>query len=733
MLFRKRPEKWLPITISLLFVLFLSFALYFNPPPLQNFLKRFENIAYDAMLWFEYQPVSQESPIVVVDVDDRSIITEGRWPWNRKKLGKLISNLYASGAKAVAFDIIFPESEANLVDQVVQEIQAYEGKPINIPELESSKQVFNYDDQFAKALAQGNSVLGFAFTHEGQTIGELPAPLLELPPGSKIGTMIPDMSTYLANIPILQKSAKAGGFINATPDSDGILRFSPMILRHKEKVFSSLSLAAVNLFLNKPELKILVGEYQGVTAIEGIQLGKTVIPTDQWGRILVPFRGPPFSVKYVSATDILSGKAGKEAVWNKLVFIGSSATAMGDLVASAIAPIFAGIEVHAHIASGILEGYLPSRPAWEKGVRVFIILVVGAILSFTLPFIGPITSFFVTAIFASLLLLAYHYMWQVHQIVFPIVFPLLSVFILFVINEISGYLFESRRRKDLKAIFGQYVPPDYLDQMLKKRGEFGLEGESKELTVLFSDIRQFTKLCEKLPASDLKMLLNHYLTPMTEVIFHDKGTIDKYVGDMIMAFWGAPLDDPSHAEHAINASFDMHRKLKDLNQDLASLQMPPIQIGVGINTGSMNVGDMGSKYRKAYTVLGDAVNLGSRLESLTRVYNVDTVVGETTYEKTKSLFTFRLLDKVIVKGKAQAILIYEPLCKKGEETAEMREKLELHQKGLEAYMQKRWDEAEAIFMKLKEKLYDVYLSRIAAYRLTPPPEGWDGTTILESK
>lgn len=734
MFLMRRPEKWLPMAISLCFVLLLASLLYFNPPPLQSFLKRFENVAYDAMLWFEAKPVDKNSPIVIIDIDDRSIAAEGRWPWNRKKMSKLITSLYNLGAKVVAFDIIFSESEANLVDQVVEEIQTYEGKPVNIPELESSRQVFNYDDLFAKTLSQGNSVLGFAFTQEGDPIGQLPEPLIELPPDAKMGTTIPDMKSYLANIPVLNKSAKAGGFINATPDSDGILRFSPMLLKFQEKIFPSLSLAAVNLYLDKPELKILVGDYQGVVAIEGIQLGKTNIPTDAWGRVFIPFRGPPYSIEYISATDILSRKTGKESIAGKLIFIGSSATAMGDLVAAAIAPIFAGIEVHAQIASGILDGYLPSRPAWEKGVRVLVILLVGILLSLILPHLGPIASFFMTLFFASLLMIAYHFMWQEQQIVFPIVFPLLSVFVLFVINEVSGYLFESRRRKDLKAVFGQYVPPEYLDQMLRKRGEFGLEGELKELTVLFSDIRQFTNLSEKLPAAELKTLLNHYLTPMTEVIFRDRGTIDKYVGDMIMAFWGAPLDDPSHAEHAILAAFDMHRKLKELNRELVSMKMPEIEIGVGINTGSMNVGDMGSKYRRAYTVLGDAVNLGSRLESLTRLYLVDTIVGEETYERTKHLFSFRLLDKVIVKGKKQAIKIYEPLCKKEEETEEMREKLKLHQLGLEAYMQKRWDEAEAQFNKLKEdRLYDIYLKRIAAFRIQPPPDNWDGTTILESK
>ncbi len=722
----KKKEKWIPISISLFFVFVLSSLLYFNPPALQYFLRRFQNLYYDVMLDFSYKPTEKTTPIVIVDIDDKSISIEGRWPWNRKKIALLIEKLFAQKAKVVAIDFIFPEPEPNLVEQITQEIKTVP------PELEAVKTAFNYDEVFAKALALGNSVLGFAFTNDDTRVGKLPEPLLELFPNGNEGVIIPNMKGYLADIPTLEKASKAGAFINASPDFDGVIRYSPMLLRFQNQIFPSLSLAAVNLFLDKPELKILMGKYRDVDAIEGIMLGKRRIPTDAWGRILVPFRGPPFSVPYVSATDVLSGTVKKEQIENKLIFIGSSATAMGDLVATSIAPVFVGIEIHAHIASGILDGYLPYKPVWEKGAELLLILILGSVLAFSFPFLGPIISFLLTVFVIALLIFSDYKLWEKWNIVFPIFFPILFIIFLFIINEIAGYLFERRRRKDLKATFGQYVPPEYLDQMLKKSEEF-LKGESKELTVLFSDIRKFTAISEGLSAADLKKLLNDFLTPMTEAIFEEKGTIDKYVGDMIMAFWGAPLDDFSHAEHAILAAFDMQKKLKELNRELKAMQRPEIHIGIGINTGSMNVGDMGSKYRRAYTVLGDAVNLGSRLENLTRIYNVDTIVGEKTYEKTKNVFVFRMLDKVKVKGKEQAIAIYEPVCRMGEETEEMKRTLEEHKKAFDAYMQRRFDEAEALFKRMGGKLYEVYLKRIEEFRKNPPPENWDGSYTFESK
>lgn len=733
----RRKEKVIPIAIGIGFVCLLAAILYSSPKPLVEILEYLENISYDLKVRYEQNPVDKDVPIVIVDLDDRSLIEEGRWPWNRKKMGSLVSTLYSLGAKVIAMDLMFPEPEENIAETVIQALKKDESSAI-ITELEGLKSSFNNDAMFAKSLSEGNTVLGFVFKREGKPSGELPPPVFLLTSAMEGWVEIPNMQSYISNISVLQGASKSGGFINSSIDQDGVIRFTPMLLRQGHKVYPSLSLAAVKLFLGVAELSLIGEEYGDIDVLEGIQLGNTRIPTDPWGRVLIPFRGMPYSVPYVSATDVLKGVVPREAIQNKLIFVGSSATAVGDLVATSIAPVFAGIEIHAQTASGILDGYLPYKPAWGKGASIFLILLLGSILSFVLPFLGPLVSSFLTFAVIFLVIVLDHYIWKKLGIDISVIYPIFSLLVVYVMNEICSYVFDSRRRKLMKSVFGQYVPPDCIDSMLKKSGDYGLEGETKDLSVLFSDIRGFTTISESMSASDLKEFLNTYLGQMTETIFETKGTIDKYVGDMIIAFWGAPINDLQHPEHAVLAAFAMQKKLDAINLNFHKVGMPVIRIGIGVNSGAMNVGDMGSKFRRAYTVLGDAVNLGSRLEGLTKYYHVKILVGESTYEKTASLFVYRQIDRVKVKGKMIGINIYEPIGLKGAVSADVLATLEMHKQAFDAYQHQKWDEAGLLFTQIKEKdlnkeLYDIYLSRVAEYKKNPPPEGWDGTYTLESK
>jgi adenylate cyclase len=300
-----------------------------------------------------------------------------------------------------------------------------------------------------------------------------------------------------------------------------------------------------------------------------------------------------------------------------------------------------------------------------------------------------------------------------------------------------GYLFETRRRERLKEMFGQYVPEKHIDEMLRSKDNYGLLGEDRDMTVLFADIRNFTTISESLSASQLKEVLNEFFTPMTEIIFRHRGTIDKYIGDLIMAFWGAPLKDRRHAKHAINAALDMQKMVEKIQAVFAEKNWPDIQIGIGLNSGVMSVGDMGSKFRRNYTVLGDAVNLGSRIESLTKYYDAKVMVSETTQHNQKN-FVFRELDRVRVKGKQKGIKIYEVICKTEEASAELLQELEKHHTALEHYYNQRWDEAYQLFTELSlshshHKLYALYLHRITEFKRTPPPENWDGVYAHANK
>lgn len=728
-------EKWVLILLGWGVTLFFAALLYFSFPGMQKPLYFLQNIFYDYTVRHYNRKLDKNSPVVIVDIDDASIAKKGKWPWNRNQLAELIQELHQLGAKVVASDMIFPEKEENVVDTLLKKVEKIGGASLDTQSLNTLKQSLDGDKDLAKALSLGSSVLGITFKKKGTSEGFLPEPLFAIPPNIKDSISLPNWPVYLANIAVLQDAAKMGGSINAALDEDGILRFSPMIIRNNQNVFPSLSLATVYLFLDRPEFKVLLGDYKEGELIEGIQLGTRTIPLDRWGRILVPFRGPSYSTPYFSAADVLDKKIKKEEIEGKIVFFGASATAIGDLVATSVSPIFVGIEVHAQIAASILDGYLPHRPLWEKGMRLILLLSIGLSLATLLPFLGPIVTFFVTAILVGGLFYFSQYVWIKENIFFSTILPILNALIIFLINEIAGYLFERKRRKNIRQVFDQYVPPEYLKQMFEEKKKLSLEGESKELSVLFSDIWHFTSIAESLNANEIKKMLNEYLSPMTQVIFNHQGTIDKYIGDLIMAFWGAPVEDPDHAIKAVRTSLAMQKKLGEINQTLQSKIKEKLRIGIGINTGTMNVGDMGSEYRKAYTVIGDEVNLASRTESLTRIYEVNVIITQNTFEKTKSVFFHRLLDKVKVKGKEKAILIYEPICEQMEANEAIKTQLDQHHKALNAYFEKRFDEAESSFtsMKGQGKLYDLYLTRIAEFKKNPPPQDWDGTFVLESK
>lgn len=725
--------------IEILFVLSLALILYIYPAPLRSVLELFENIAYDFQIKKAYLPLSKESPIVIVDIDDESIKEQGRWPWSRKIVAELTEKLYAKGASVVVFDVSFVVPEENIADIFAKEMRKSPGTSVAIQEIEGIQSRFDFDALFAKSLTLGDSILGFFFLESGISKGVLPPPLLTLSSELENELFIPEMKSYVGNIEILQKAAKHGAFINGSPDLDGIHRSAPLIIRQGNQIYPSLGLEAARRYLLTKQVDLVLAKYGGTNVLEGIQLDKMVVHTDPYGRILIPFRGPPFSVPYISAADVIHDREEAKSLQNKLVFIGSSSTAIGDIVATSIAPVFTGVEVHANIASGIIDGYLPYRPVWGKGVSVYLVLIVGFLSILMFPLLGPIGSTICAILFPAVLIYSNHWIWIHHRIILSISFPIFTVVVLYLVNLVVSLILEEKRKREILSIFGQYIPKERIQYLVKNGGDLGLEGESKELTVLFADIQQFTRLSEGMSAQAIKQLLNLYLTPMTKIIFDHKGTIDKYVGDLIMAFWGAPINNPENAKDAVDTGLFMQNQLNSLNRELKTLQKPEIRIGIGINTGIMNVGDMGSKYRRAYTVLGDAVNLASRLEAICRFYKVDMIVGENTYIQTQKHFGYRKLDRIKVKGREQSVVIYEPLCQMEKCSTELIADLELHHHAIEAYFAQNWEEAAAFFRKLlstqpkSQALYQIYLNRIEKFQHSPPGPEWDGVYVFEEK
>jgi adenylate cyclase len=411
---------------------------------------------------------------------------------------------------------------------------------------------------------------------------------------------------------------------------------------------------------------------------------------------------------------------------------------MGDLKSTPVAPVYPGVEVHATIVDGILNNRIYYHPSWALRMTFWLTVGIGGIISVLWIALSVRELVLGTVFLTALLFFLNQYLWSTYHYVLSFLIPILLIWLVFLMNLGHGYWRESRKKSQLKSMFGQYVPPQHVEKMLTDPSVYDLEGESREMTVLFADIRNFTSITEKMTAAELKRILNDYLTPMTKIIFDHDGTIDKYVGDMIMAFWGAPLEDPDHATKAIRAALAMQKELKHRGEfKLKSGETIQINIGIGLNTGIMNVGDMGSSYRRAYTVLGDAVNLGSRLEASSKFYGAKILVGEKTREG-QTEFLFRLADKVRVKGKIEAIQAYEPLCFMSEASPELITNITRYHEGIELYYRQQWDEAEKIMEDLSRiyppiKIYKIYLERIRSFRQSPPGSDWDGVFIREEK
>jgi adenylate cyclase len=735
--FVKRHGRMRQASLSLLvvagFLLFFLISTYSS----SGVFTPLERLSYDWQLRTTYRPLPKEIPIAIVDIDEASIQSGGRWPWPRKKMADLIDALYKSGAVVVALDMFFPEVEENLAEEVIERLKTVEegGAQAAIARLEEVKPYFDYNTLLADSLKKGEGVVGFVCIEENKPVGEAPKPLLILSQAQE-NLSIVESKSYLGNIPVIAKAAAATGFINASPDPDGVLRFSPLLMREGKEVYGSLPLQAARLYLLTKKTELVTASYGGTQVLEGVRLDQRTIPTDSAGRILIPFRGPPYSFPYVSAQDILAGKHDPRALDGKLIFIGSTATAVGDVHATSMAPVFPGTEVGATIAQGIIDGYLPYDPAWARGAELMILVVLGIGASLLFPYFGPFGTCFLFIALEAAAIFTTRFVWTHYKLTLFDPLPILMVAALFILNLIYGFFAEKNRRKEMKSIFGQYVPETYLDQMLAKGGSFGLEGESKELTVLFADIFGFTRLSEKLSATEVKRGLNAYFNVLTEVIFKHHGTIDKYVGDMIIAFWGAPLEDRQHPYDAVVSALEMQERLAQVAPTFAGER---VRFGIGINTGVMNVGDMGSQFRRAYTVLGDSVNLASRLESLTRMYDADVVVGEETWKKVQNDFIFKKLDKIRVKGKAQAVEIYQPLCLKGKESENLRAEVEKHQRAMSRYFSQDWEGAAKEFDEMAlawprlAPLCMLFRARINAFQKMPPGKEWDGAYTLTEK
>jgi adenylate cyclase len=531
----------------------------------------------------------------------------------------------------------------------------------------------------------------------------------------------------------------------------------------------------VRVFNFAENYELITQNYNGFEVVRAVGVGRGVgrfeIPTDGFAKVIVPYIGPSSefddsSYPYISATDVLRDNLTdeeKEQLQNSLVLVGTSAPGLGDIRAMPLDRLYPGVEVHANMLNALLDSvptiqvgsgenstesvfsafipptdiYFPYRQDWAGGAYFFGLIVVGLILSLLFPIMGAASMAATGSILFIGALWGNFQLWDVYKLDYPIVLLLMLIFLLTATNLIYGFLSESQTRKTIKGMFDQYVPPAHIDSMLNDPDNYTFDGESKDLSVLFADIRNFTTISEALSATELKKLMNDFFTPITKIIFENNGTIDKYVGDMVMAFWGAPLEDLNHRENAIKGALLMLEKVDELRPDFLARGYPDVVIGIGINSGMMNVGDMGSIYRRSYTVLGDSVNLSSRLEGLTKFYGIQLLVGEAAIKGLDS-FLFRHIDRVKVKGKIKAVDCYEPICELNRANAELTERVSEYHKALDCYFGQDWGAAESIFKALQQNepdtlLYKVYLERIDILREQVLAQDWDGSFTHTSK
>lgn len=710
-------------------------------------LGHFDAILYDTRLRVT-MPRTIDEKVVILDIDEKSLAEVGRWPWSRDRMSALVNKLFDRyGISVLGFDVVFAEPDHSSGLRTLETLgkQEFRDNPPFQASLKDLRSKLDYDAQFAAALKGRRVILGYYLSNlsDGTGTGAIPEPVFPAGIFSNRPIAFTQWGSHGGNLPEFQKAAAGAGHFNPLVDFDGITRRVPMIAEYKGQYYESLSLAMVRALLGFP--KVVPGFPEeaggGYAAMEWIDLpsprGTLRVPVDGNVATLVPYRGFQKSFDYIPAADVLADRVAAERLKGKVVLVGTTAPGLMDLRATPVGATYPGVEIHANLIAGMLEGTVKHKPSFVLGIDVLVLLIAGSALVFLLPFLSPLrATLFGGLVLASLLSINFAF-WHFGQMVLPLASGITLVAVIYGLNMSWGYFVESRTKRQFTELFGQYVPPELVDEMAKNPESYSMVGRKAELTVLFSDVRGFTTISEGLQPDQLAALMNEYLGAMTEVIRHHRGTLDKYIGDAIMAFWGAPVEDPQHAKNAVITALEMQKAMAVLNKRLAEKGWPEMKIGIGVNTGNMTVGDMGSPVRKAYTVMGDTVNLGSRLEGITKQYGVGIVVGEHTRDALKKEVVFRELDRVRVKGKDEPVAIYEPLGMEGEVPKERLEQLKLWNQALRAYRAQDWDQAEVMLLNLSRMepcyLYNLYAERIARYRKEPPASGWDGVTTFETK
>ncbi len=746
----KVPRRsWLrinPASLTLA-VLVLVVPLFLSGAPILDLI---ELKTYD-LRFLSRGPRRPSPAVVMAAIDEKSLDTEGRWPWPRSKIAALVDTLSRDGARVIGFDIAFSEPDENsqvaLIDQLARRVDALAIRDQRLADfITESRRHADNDRALAIAIKKSSAavVLGYFFHMSEATLeyrlepSEIDRRLKRLAASKYpvIAYQAPDTGAVPfirahapeSNLDAFSDVAASSGYFSLRSDPDGVLRWMPLVIQAGEDLFPPLSVLCAWHYLGRPRLTVKVGRH----GVDGIQMGERFIPTDEGGQLLINYPGPPKPFPQVSVTDILGGKAPRGAFKDRIVLVGATALGTYDLRNTPFSPVYPGIEVHASVIDSILTQSFMARPEWSKLFDLLAIVTLGALVGTALPRLGPLKGLGFAAGLFVLYILAARWLFVNAHVWLNMVYPLLGLSTTYTALTAYYYVTEQRQRKKVKETFRQYVAPLVVEEMLKDPGRLKLGGEEKILTVLFSDLEGFTTYSERYPPHEMAAMLGEYYNRVTEQVFMRWGTLKEYVGDELMVIFGAPLEQPDHAARACEAALAMREQRLALASEWASVGRPQLRARTGINSGPMLVGNLGSRYRFSYGVLGDQVNLGSRLEGLNKVYGTEILVGENTARLVEGEFLLREVDMVRVMGRTQAVRVYELLAKLGTPVSLEQEKgLKSYAAGLEAYRQKSWREALALFGQAValwpgDGPARTMAERCVIHQQTPPPAEWDG-------
>ncbi len=714
-------------------------------------IRQIRDLTFDTYQRLQPRPYDYSAPVKIIDIDDASLARLGQWPWPRTLLARLVDRLTEMGVATIAFDIVFGEPDRTSPELVlpywpsIPEVEALRRRAADLP---------SNDAVFAAAFARARVVTGFIMTHGGASArpavkgtfahaGDDPRPF------------VPSFEDAVVNRPELEAAALGNGAVNALPERDQVIRRVPLVFRIGDVLYPSLAIEALRVAQGAQTHIIKSSGASGETAfgeqtgLNTVRVGEFPVSTDANGRVVVRYsRSVP--ERYIPAWEVLEPDFPAERVTGQIVFIGTSAPGLYDLRSTPLNPVTPGVEIHAQVVEQILTGEFLRRPDFAIVVELAYMLGFGLILIYVLPRIGAAWSIVLGvaatgAVFAG--------SWTAYDALgwlLDPVYPSFMVLLVFVTTVALSYLRSEMEKRQVRDAFGRYLSPVVVERLARDPSRLALGGELRVMTIMFADIRGFTSISERFKddPQGLTTLINRFLTPMTEAVLAHNGTIDKYIGDCLMSFWNAPLDDPDHATNACRAALAVFAALDRLNVELAA-EAPtaasdpgqPIHLamGVGVSTGPCVVGNMGSRQRFDYSVLGDPVNLASRLEGQTKTYGVGTVIGEATRALAPE-FAALELDLIAVKGKRQAVRVYGLLGPPAvAEDPAFRALAERHGAMLAAYRGQRWAEARELLAGCAAQdpklaaLYELYGARVDHYEQDPPGPDWDGVFVAETK